>query len=334
VRRRRRRRRSRTHWPGPTRTAGRPRGSRSPPSAWSRGATRTAASWLEPLLGADGELRGQTLERLWALAPIYEIVRELVPNGPKPRADLARFLLQKGEFYGRERELAALRGRPDHPAELTVSDGLLLLGHEVVESREDEAKVVTVSLRFAPGAGPQRAGLVLRLDGESAASYRSFTPEGERYEWSFRLDAGFPPGRYDLSLDFAVDARRFPLGTARVDESVIEVRAPARLAADKDLYWSTADRGRRQRPAAGVPLASGDRLWRRLRVPKDGLAVSIRGIGVESLEVRFAGQPLARRPGHGGWMLSASEAGLLEISAQKGMDAVVRELVVTGGAER
>jgi hypothetical protein len=200
------------------------------------------------------------LTNLVASLPLAELVDSLLPTtAPTIRAELAEVLLRVGDFAGRETVLARLAARA--PVPLTVNDQIALTHSAVQVERRDDGCHVHVELAFANGPP---APMVLRCDGPGAAIYRSFET-AERYRWTFHLDPAFPPGDYELSLDFRADAPHFPFGRVAVAGSALRLDPDRRLPAT-NCYWTTAEPGRRIHAADSIPLRSGDLVWRDVEV--------------------------------------------------------------------
>jgi O-antigen ligase len=254
------------------------------------GASELAAELLAPLLPRLPEAtRSAALGRLHAALPIAEALAALLPNDAPCHATLAEVLLQRRDFAGREAVLAARSGRA--PVPLTLRDDAQLVATEVLVTRTaDAGTTATVRLQFA-GTGPrQRVPLVLRWEGPDAAIFRSFDADDRGFEYVARFDPAFPPGDYRLALDFRADAPHFPCGRVAIPAAELQLTATPMPATR--LYWSTTPAGRRIHPDDGLPLRTGDRVWRAVQLPEGAHDLVARTRAPTRLVAHFAGQRL------------------------------------------
>lgn len=246
-------------------------------------------------------------------------------------------LLRNGEFWGREVELAALRGGTADPHAITVCDGVTLVQRDVQSQPTARGTRVEVELvfRIEPGAELPPA-LSMHCVGPSAARVRSFRVTADPVRWRFTFDSTFPPGRYDLSLQLSPRAAALPLETYQIAPTELTLSADASIPATQ-LYWSTAQPTQRRRPDDGVTLRSGDVLWKQVRrATQESSALVVVTTRPAQLVARLDGRALAR--------LSRVETravrfalptsgGLLEIRSSEG-EPVVEEIFVLARATR
>lgn len=297
------------------------------------GDLEAARRWLHELFERHPERWTRLLADLYASASAWELMAPLVPPGPPElRLLLAGELLRQGDFAGRERELAALRGDAA-PALLTLGDGVLLQRCE----RDDRAErdlALTLAFAIAQGAVPARA--VLRCRGSGAALSRSFVPAATPFRWELRLDPTFPPGDYALELDFG-KPQRLRLGSLQLPDSPLDVGVDALQRAASTLFWSTAEPERRGRRDGGLLLRHGDRLWREVSLPADACTLVLRCASPGALHVAFAGTTLAQASAAGSpvqrYALPPLRRGELAIENAGDREVAVIDFFVTGGRQ-
>lgn len=196
------------------------------------------------------------LDALYTQVPSGELLAMLLPQDAAVSRSFADLMARRGDFGTREAVLARLRGA--EPAMLTVADGIRLVEASVDSSDDAGELAVPVELTFARDRQVDAVPLVLRCEGPGAALFRPFDATDDRWRHTLHLGA-FPPGRYDLTLDFRGGAF-FPLGSVTVPPHPVDLRTGATVPADA-LCWTTAEPARRDRPRTGVPLRPGDELW-------------------------------------------------------------------------
>lgn len=294
-----------------------------------------AQRWLQPLFAVAPKQWPKLLERLYASAPAYELLALLVPPGPRElRLSLAELLLRHGDFGGRERELAHLRGDVE-PAMLTIADGVLLRQCERSDAVDGDARTTRLLLTFAVAETAVLPKVRIHCRGADAGLWRPVVPANTPTEVLLRFDASFPPGDYDLLLDCRA-AAPLPLGRVTVP------REPLAVAADQllpmaQLYWSTRDPDQRRRVAIGVRLQHGDRLWRDVQLPDTAAALVLQGAGAGGLRVAFADQALVRQSATDSpvqsFALPRQRSGLLRIENTGERDVTVKQIFVTAGRQ-
>jgi hypothetical protein len=296
-----------------------------------------AQRWLHPLFAASPPRLETLLGRLYEAVPVSELLAVLLPPEPREvREALAGLLLRHGEFAGRERELAVLRGDAV-PSLLTVADGVLLRECTIEPGREGTTVTQAVTLSFELAPGVQPPPLALRCETSGAAVFRPFTPAAEPFRYTIRLDPTFPPGEYSISLSFRGDAPFLPLGRASIAGTELELGADGVHAAETCLYWETADPGRRLRPRTGVPLRPGDCLWRDVVLPAGATTLVLRTGAPVQPAVYFGEQELRCLSARGSlvhrFALPAAGAGRLSIQGGAG-EVLVQDFFVAGRREQ
>lgn len=291
--------------------------------ACALGDTVTGAALLREVLRSAPKLRRVAIERVYAALPSVEAMRALVPGEDSSAwYELARLLLERGEFADRELALDVARPGRRGDALLTIDDGARLLSAEVSSNHAEGAHVVQVDARFGVARGVPPASIAYRIRGESAVLAKSFAPtEGSRRD-RFVLDSTLPPGIYSVELVLGGTAVPYPLDVVRVAPRLLELAVGRTLAAT-ELFWSTGDPGQRSRDGAAVPLRESDVLWSTIVVPSLGCEIAVVGSRVDALQPSIDGEPLA---------LSGSSARLARFRVPGG--ASTRRLELRGAPGR
>lgn len=298
-----------------------------------------AARWLADLLPQQTPAaQAAALDTLYAALPVADALLGLLPaSPPEVRQTFAEVLLRRGDFAGRELVLADLHGAPG-PVLLTIGDGVQLVAADAPATVAADGTTAVVDLRFVRTATAAKAPLVLRIDGPGAAIYRSFAVDADTFTYTARFDPAFPPGVYTLSLDFRADAPHFPFATVTLAANDLDLRTGTTVSATQ-LYWTTAEPGRRIHPERGLPLRAGDVVWRRVLLPAGPCDLVLRTQLPSRLQVTFDDQDVPsgatpttihRLP------LPAATAGTLAIRGLgDGRDEpLLRELFVTPRSRR
>ena len=298
-----------------------------------------AARWLADLLPRQTPAaQAASLDTLYGALPIAEALLALLPTSPPDvRSTFAEVLLRRGDFAGRELALANLRGAPS-PVLLTITTDVQLVAAESPATVAADGTTAVVDLRFVRTATAAKVPLVLRIEGPGAAIYRSFAVDTDTFTYTARFDTAFPPGVYTLSLDFRADAPHFPFATVNIAANDLDLRTGSTVPATQ-LYWTTAEPGRRIHAERSLPLRAGDVVWRRVVLPEGPCDLVLRTQLPSRLQVSFddrdvptGGTPatIHRVP------LPAATAGTLAIrGAGDGKDEpLLRELFVTPRSRR
>ena len=295
------------------------------------GAPTVAAAWLHDLLPRLSTLRlHEALAALYTALPAVEALLPLLPSQPAAvRRAFADVLLRRGDFAGREAVLASL-GEPAVLA--TLADGLGLVAVRAEPAVATDSLTVPVELEFAGPALANGIALVLRCDGPTAAVHRPFRVDGAAFRHVVRLDPTFPPGRYELGLDFRRDAPAYPLASVVVPATPLRLRSGVACDAN-ELYWATAVPDRRARPSQGLPLRPGDVAFRVLVLPDDAGHLVVETTTPTRLRVTFDGVELPAG-GEGPScvhraVLPARRDGELRLGEVDGDQPVLRTIVVT-----
>ncbi len=297
------------------------------------GQLELGTAWARDWLARHETAADRALSELYDALPAYELLRAVVPPASRPvRAALVRVLGARGEFRGRELELAALRGTPAGPSEITLTEGVVLTGHALREGTVStatsprpgagaELRQIEVELTFRITGGAAPAPLVLRCDGPGAGVHRDLLPDREPVRCAFALDPTFPPGRYDVSLQFAPECARLPLDSIAVAEGALSLALDQSVAA-ASLYWSTAVPTRRHTPRGGVPLRDGDVLWKPVRLPPRAATLVIVCSAPAAMTVNLDGERLSCLSAPGAraqrFALPVARSGRLEVTGDRG----------------
>ena len=172
------------------------------------------------------DLRDEILRRVYDRFPSYELVDSTIPAGiPDLYKRLARLLMIRGEFAGRELALATARGEDAaDPSHLTLAPGVKLVAYRLADTTERGLRMLDCELRFelSPEAGEVRP-VSLRCDSSGAAVSRPFVPSTEPFHYRFHLHPSFPPGTYQVSLQFDPIAALYPLGSVEIEERELTI---------------------------------------------------------------------------------------------------------------
>jgi O-antigen ligase len=258
--------------------------------------SNSARSWFRDLFADPAVDSMHVLRRLHAEDALSLDLVPLIPRAGG--ASLRRFadsLLHNGEIRKREKILDLLLDRLPNRDRLTIRDDATLVENHVHETFDEHGHRIHVELTIGvpPGYAFDSQMMCLNLLGAHATIEHYFRPRPGTSRHILAVSPSTPPGKYDLALQAFTNGVRFPLALITVAETGVHLTPGRTLPAERALYWAPEEPVQRD-SHAGLELAPGTRLWRRIRLSKPGGELVISCDEATPIRAVFNGTDLPR----------------------------------------